>query len=62
MSLWTATPARQPALDYTELNPDIIQKYYTHKEPTDIETGPLEYPKRQPDIQPLETPKIESDI
>lgn len=69
VSLWTATPKNQPALDYTELDPDYIPQNISyiprpqHTEYTDIEVGEEDYP------QPIEVPgehfpmqKRESDI
>lgn len=65
MSLWTATPAHQPPLDYTELNTDLLPKHYSEEytiSEVDIERGSPEYSKRASSAALIVSPKIESDI
>lgn len=59
VSLWTATPHQQPALDYTELQKvEVHHPRVVYYPPTELEQPPS--PKQPP--QYLELQKRESEI
>lgn len=47
-SLWTATPHQQPALDYTEVDPDLIPQKVVYETPAEYQDVELGQPRHQP--------------